>query len=108
MILHGKTEAFAQIILRTEGLVAQILSRMIVVQEDRKDLAQDIYMKAFHKLQDFKFQAKLSTWIGQIAFNTCLNWLEKKKTAFGLRFFKTRRVARPDSRQAGTRWELCL
>lgn len=44
-----------------------------------KDIAQDVYLKVFQKLEGFKFQSKLSTWIGQIAFNTCLNYLEKKK-----------------------------
>ena len=52
---------------------------MIPNAEDRKDIAQDIYLKAFQKLGSFKFQAKLSTWIGQIAYNTCVNYLEKKK-----------------------------
>ncbi|MGU3377528.1 RNA polymerase sigma factor, partial [Chryseobacterium sp. M5A1_1a] len=33
----------------------------------------------FKNLKQFKFQSKLSTWIGQIAYNTCLNYLEKKK-----------------------------
>lgn len=52
---------------------------MINNTEDRRDLAQDIYLKAFHKLSGFRFQSRLSTWIGQIAYNTCLNHLEKKK-----------------------------
>lgn len=30
----------------------------------------------------FKFKSKLSTWIAQIAYNTCLNHLEKKKPVF--------------------------
>ena len=30
-------------------------------------------------MESFKFQSKLSTWIGQIAYNTCVNHLEKKK-----------------------------
>ncbi len=63
----------------TEGLVGQIVYKMIRNPSDRKDIAQDIYLKAFHKLGSFQFQAKLSTWIGQIAYNTCLAYLEKKK-----------------------------
>src|SRR6185295_15533797 len=47
--------------------------------EDRKDLAQDVYLKAFNHLGSFRFQSKLSTWIAQIAYNTCLSWIEKKK-----------------------------
>lgn len=78
-VLHGDTNAFKVIIKNTEGLVAQIIFKMIPGAEDRKDMAQDIYLKAFQKLGSFKFQSKLSTWIAQIAYNTCINHLEKKK-----------------------------
>ena len=78
-VLGGDTNAFKVIIKNTEGLVAQIIFKMISNTEDRKDIAQDIYLKAFQKLERFRFQSKLSTWIGQITYNTCLNYLEKKK-----------------------------
>ena len=78
-VLRGDRAAFGSIIKNTEGLVAAIVGKMIPDTGERKDLAQDIYLKAFHKLDGFKFHAKLSTWIGQIAYNTCLSWLEKKK-----------------------------
>jgi RNA polymerase sigma factor (sigma-70 family) len=78
-ILRGDNRAFGIIIKNTERLVAQIVFKMIPIAEDRKDLAQDIYLKAFHNLAGFKFQSKLSTWIAQIAYNSCLSWIEKKK-----------------------------
>jgi RNA polymerase sigma factor (sigma-70 family) len=78
-VLRGDTRAFGIIIKNTEALVAQIVFKLIPVAEDRKDLAQDVYMKAFHNLAGFKFQSKLSTWIAQIAYNACLSWIEKKK-----------------------------
>jgi len=78
-VLKGDTQVFATIIKNTEGLVAQIVFQLLNNPEDRKDIAQDIYLKAYKNLQGFKFQSKLSTWIGQIAFNTCFNFLEKKK-----------------------------
>ncbi|HVY74322.1 MAG TPA: sigma-70 family RNA polymerase sigma factor [Puia sp.] len=78
-VLNGDTRAFTLIIRNTERLVAQIVFRLIPVAEDRKDLAQDIFLKAFHKLPAFRFQSKLSTWIAQIAYNTCISWLEKKR-----------------------------
>jgi len=81
-VLNGDTHAFGVIIKNTEGLVAQIMFKMIPNAEDRKDIAQDIYLKAYSKLSGFRFQSKLSTWIGQITYNTCLNWLEKKKLMF--------------------------
>jgi len=78
-VLRGDTRAFGVIIKNTENLVAQIVFKFIPGAEDRKDLAQDIYMKAFRNLAGFKFQSKLSTWIAQIAYNSCLSWIEKKK-----------------------------
>ena len=81
-ILHGDSRVFAVVIRNTERLVTQIVYRMISVPGDRKDIAQDIYLKAFHKLNGFKFQCKLSTWIGQIAYNTCLKYLEKKRLVY--------------------------
>jgi RNA polymerase sigma factor (sigma-70 family) len=78
-VLAGDTRAFGTIVRNTEKLVAQIVFKMIPVEEDRKDLAQDIYLKAYKRLSGFRFQAKLSTWIAQIAYNTCFDYLEKKK-----------------------------
>ncbi len=78
-VLSGDTNAFGAIIKATERLVAQIVFKMIPNAEDRKDIAQDIYLKAFNKLAGFKYQSKLSTWIAQVAYNTCLDYLAKRK-----------------------------
>jgi len=78
-VLRGDTKVFEIIIKNTKGLVAQIVFKMVYNPEDRKDLAQDVFLKAFKDLSGFRFQSKLSTWIGQITYNTCLNYLEKKK-----------------------------
>jgi RNA polymerase sigma-70 factor (ECF subfamily) len=52
---------------------------MIGNPEDRKDIVQDIYLKTYKNLPEFQFRSKLSTWIAHIAYNTCLNYLEKRK-----------------------------
>lgn len=80
--LHGDNRAFAIIIKQTEKLVTQIVFQMIDNAEDRKDLAQDIYLKAFKKLPGFRFESKLSTWIAQIGYNTCLDYLRKKNRGY--------------------------
>ncbi|WP_380266301.1 RNA polymerase sigma factor [Hymenobacter caeli] len=78
-VLGGHTAAFGQLVRRTEGLVTQLVFKMIRHPADRPDLAQEVYLKVFKNLAGFKFQAKLSTWVGQIAYNTCLHYLEKKQ-----------------------------
>lgn len=77
--LAGDTNAFRIIISNTQGLVLQIIYKLINNQEDREDLAQEVYLKVYSKLSSFKFNAKLSTWIGTITYNTCINYLEKKR-----------------------------
>lgn len=78
-VLDGDNEAFGEIVGITEGLVTQIVFKMIPQGEDRKDIAQEVYIKAYRNLSGFKFQSKLSTWVGQITYNTCVNHLQKKK-----------------------------
>ena len=78
-VLEGNSDAFKTIIVNTQGLVIQIIYKMIKNQEDRDDLAQEVFLKAYNKLGSFRFNSKLSTWIGTITYHTCLNFLEKKK-----------------------------
>ena len=78
-VLGGNTAAFGHLVQRTEGLVTQLVFKMIRHPADRPDVAQDVYLKVFKNLAGFKFQAKLSTWVGQITYNTCLHYLEKKQ-----------------------------
>jgi RNA polymerase sigma-70 factor (ECF subfamily) len=78
-VLGGNTAAFGQVVQRTEGLVTQLVFKMIRHPADRPDIAQEVYLKVFKNLAGFKFQAKLSTWVGQITYNTCLHYLEKKQ-----------------------------
>ena len=51
-ILLGDTHAFRTVIKNTEGLVAQIVSRLIPNAEDRKDIVQDIYVSLISKAQN--------------------------------------------------------
>ena len=74
-VLNGDNSAFGVIVKKTENLVAKIVFDTIPDEGDRKDIAQDIYLKAFQKLRSFRFQSKLSTWIGQISYNTCIDYL---------------------------------
>lgn len=78
-VLNGNTQAFGQLLKQTERLVTQILFKLVNNPEDRKDLAQDIYLKVHRNLAAFQFQSKLSTWVAQIAYHTCTDYLRKKK-----------------------------
>src|SRR4030095_1635585 len=78
-VLSGEAEAFKTLIRQYERLVLQIVFRMVKREVDREDLCQDIFLKVYDKLQGFRFGSKLSTWIGSIAYNTCVNHLRKNR-----------------------------
>lgn len=77
-VLAGHGEAFEALIDRYQRLVVHIVHRMILNAEDRQDICQDVFIKVYRSIAGFRFEAKLSTWISRIAYNTCLNHLQKK------------------------------
>jgi RNA polymerase sigma factor (sigma-70 family) len=77
--LAGNKKAFESIVGQHQRLVSHIVFRMIQNPADREDVCQDVFLKVYENLGGFKFESKLSTWIARIAYNTCLNHLEKKK-----------------------------
>ncbi|WP_440133281.1 RNA polymerase sigma factor [Chitinophaga sancti] len=77
-VLNGNKQAFGVIIKQSEGLVAQIMFKMISDAHARKDLVQEVYMRVYLSMGEFKFQSKLNTWIGGIAYKTCLKYLDKR------------------------------
>lgn len=86
-ILAGNTRAFKTVIQEHQRLVSHIVFRMISNETDREDICQDVFMKVYQNLADFNFESKLSTWIAKIAYNTCINFLEKKKALLVDDFF---------------------
>ncbi len=78
-ILAGDTPEFQHLVENYQKLVAHIVFRMIPNASEREDICQDIFLKVYQNLSHFRFESKLSTWIGRIAYNTCINVLEKKK-----------------------------
>jgi RNA polymerase sigma factor (sigma-70 family) len=78
-IVAGNIQAFQIIIEQYERLVSHIVFRMVTNQEDREDICQEVFLKVYRHLGSFRAQSKLSTWIAKIAYNSCINYLEKKK-----------------------------
>lgn len=81
-VLRNDRDAFRELIHRYERLVKQIVCRMINRVPDQEDLCQEVFLKVFDKLKGYRFEAKLSTWIGRIAFNTCANFLQRKQLVY--------------------------
>jgi len=52
--------------------------RMVYDHDDANDVVQDIFIKIFQNFENFKGDAKFSTWIFRIAYNETINFLNKR------------------------------
>ncbi len=75
----GDRQAFHTFIKKYQRLVAAIVFRMVYNDADREELSQEIFLKIFAHINEFQGAAKISSWIGRIASNTCINHLRKKR-----------------------------
>jgi len=76
--------AFCDMIkLYTEPLYRQI-RRMVQSHDDANDLLQNTFLKAWQNIENFRGDAKLSTWLYKIAVNESLSHLERERKRQGL------------------------
>ena len=62
----------------TEPVYWQI-RRMVLNHDDAHDVVQNVFIKAWTNLQNFRGDAKLSTWLFKIAVNESINFINKEK-----------------------------
>ena len=79
LVLRGQTARYADLVERYRNFVFTIVLRYISNREDAEEVAQDIFVKAFRSLGDFKGASKFSTWLYTITTTSCLSFLRKKK-----------------------------
>ncbi|MCH5227104.1 MAG: sigma-70 family RNA polymerase sigma factor [Muribaculaceae bacterium] len=56
------------------------IRRMVLNHDDANDIVQNVFIKAWTNLHNFRGDAKLSTWLFKIAVNESINFLNKEKT----------------------------
>src|SRR6476661_6798543 len=76
--LAGRRDAFDLIVERHRRHVYQLCYRFVGNHEDASDLAQDVFIRAFRGLRNFKGQASIGTWLYRIAVNASLNKVSAK------------------------------
>ena len=55
------------------------IRRMVLDHDDANDLLQNTFIKAWTNLDQFRGDARLSTWLYRIALNECLNFLNRQQ-----------------------------
>lgn len=77
----GDTAAFEQLVKQYERQIFRTANHITQNREDAEDITQDVFFKAFQKLDQFKGDSKFSTWLVRIAVNESLMRLRKRKTS---------------------------
>ena len=78
-VLLGERNAYAELVTRYQNYVFTLILRMIKSREDAEEVAQDVFVKAYRSLADFRGESKFSTWLYTITNTTCITFLRKKK-----------------------------
>jgi len=75
----NKEVPFTQIIKKYQEKIYWHIRRMVVDHEDANDVLQNMFIKVWKHLDNFREDSQLYTWLYRIATNECLTFLEKQK-----------------------------
>nr|WP_299342085.1 RNA polymerase sigma factor [Allomuricauda sp.] len=77
--LNGDLQAFASLVEKYQEYVFTIVVRMLKVNEEAEEVAQDTFIKVYESLSGFKGDSKFSTWLYRIAYRKALDQIRKNK-----------------------------
>jgi RNA polymerase sigma-70 factor, ECF subfamily len=82
--IDGDKNAFGEIVECYRKMVARTIKGMLGDSVFADDIGQEVFIKLYYSLPEFRGDSKLSTYIQKIAVNLTLNELKKRKRAFTL------------------------
>ena len=78
---QGDAAAFEKLVRQYDRPIFRVAQHITQNREDAEDIVQDVFMKAYNKLEQFQGNSKFSTWLTRIAVNESLMRLRKRKTS---------------------------
>jgi len=82
--LDGDKRAFGEIVNRYRKMVARTVKGMLGDSVFAEDIGQEVFIKLYRSLSEFRGEAKLSTYIQKIAVNLTLNEIKRRKRFFSM------------------------
>lgn len=70
----GDRAAFEELVKQTHRRVYNLAYHLLSDAQEAEDLTQEVYLRAWRALPDFRGEAQFSTWLYRIALNTALNY----------------------------------
>jgi RNA polymerase sigma-70 factor, ECF subfamily len=77
--ISGDKNAFGEIVKNYRKMVARTVKGMLGDSVFAEDIGQEVFIKLYYSLPEFRGESKLSTYIQRIAVNLTLNELKKRK-----------------------------
>ena len=78
-IRSGNAEKFEELVRRHSQRVFRTLAGIVGNVDDAQDATQDVFLRAFEKLDSFEGRSRFSTWLISIAINTGTEMLRRRK-----------------------------
>ena len=78
LVQQGNTAVFSKLVDKYQHYVFTIVYRILPNREEAEEAAQDVFLKAFRKIKDYRYESKFSTWLYPIARNTAIDYKRKK------------------------------
>ncbi|MDH5609983.1 MAG: RNA polymerase sigma factor [Cyclobacteriaceae bacterium] len=75
----GNWRYFSELVYRHEEYVIQKCRGFVKDQEAARDLSQEIFIKIFMSLGNYRSEAKFKTWLYSIIYHACIDHLRKNK-----------------------------
>jgi RNA polymerase sigma factor (sigma-70 family) len=76
---RSRERAFTQLVKKYQERIYWHVRRMIVEHEDTNDVLQNVFIKVWRNLGEFREESNLYTWLYRIATNETLTWISNKK-----------------------------
>ena len=71
--------SFTQLVHKYQERLYWHIRRMVVTHEDTNDILQNVFIKVWKNLAEFREESNLYTWLYRIATNETLTWIEQQK-----------------------------
>ena len=78
-VLARTPGAFERLVARHQKLVWHLVYRMVQHPEDARDLSQEVFLRVYQRLEQYRFESALATWIGRVAFSVATRHLQRKR-----------------------------
>lgn len=78
-IIEGYTAEYAVLINKYKDMVFTIVFRITGNREDAEEVSQDVFLKAYNGIADFRGTSKFSTWLYRIAYNQAISKVRRKR-----------------------------